>query len=116
MIEKVLIIIESQKDENNNFLNITVEGQKNKYDKFKDCPITIGRGNAILNIKNNSISKNHSMINYQYDNKVICIKDNDSTNGTYFLIGKKYSLIYLLSDLTFKILEFKFKVKISYLE
>ena len=27
MIEKVLIIIESQKDENNNFLNITVEGQ-----------------------------------------------------------------------------------------
>ena len=28
MIEKVLIIIESQKDENNNFLNITVEGQK----------------------------------------------------------------------------------------
>jgi hypothetical protein len=56
------------------------------------------------------------MINYQYDNKVICIKDNDSTNGTYFLIGKKYSFIYLLSDLTFKILEFKFKVKISYLE
>ena len=36
MIEKVLIIIESQKDENNNFLNITVEGQKYKYDKFKD--------------------------------------------------------------------------------
>ena len=115
MIGKVIITIISPKDENDNYFNIIVEGQNYKYDKLKDCPITIGRSNAKINIKNNSISKNHAIIDYQYDNKVICIKDNDSTNGTFFIIGKKCSFIYLLSDLTFKILEYKFMVKINYI-
>ena len=116
MLGKVLITIISPKDENDNYFNVIVEGQNYKFDKFNDCPITIGRSNSKINIKNDSISKNHAMIDYQYDNKVISIKDNDSTNGTFFIIGKKCSFIYLLSDLTFKILEFKFRVKINYIE
>ncbi len=116
MLGKVLITIISPKDENDNYFNVIVEGQNYKFDKFNDCPITIGRSNSKINIKNDSISKNHAKIDYQYDNKVISIKDNDSTNGTFFIIGKKCSFIYLLSDLTFKILEFKFRVKINYIE
>ena len=116
MIGKVLITIASPKDENNSNFSVIVEGQKYEFNKFKDCPITIGRNNAKVNIKNNSISKIHAMIDYQYDNQVISIKDNDSTNGTYFIIGQKCSFIYLLSDLTFKILDHKFQIKINYTE
>jgi len=114
MVGKILMSIKSPKDEKDNIFSILVEGKEYEFDKSKDCPITIGRTNSKINIKNNSISKNHAIIDYQYDNEVICIKDNESTNGTYFVIGEKCSFVYLLSDLTFKFLDNKFTVKLSY--
>ncbi len=115
MIGKVPIIINSPKDEKDNIFSVIVEGKKYEFNKLKDCPISIGRNNAKINIKNNSISKSHAVIDYQYDNQVICVKDCDSTNGTYFIIGEKCPFVYLLSDLTFKLLDYKFMVKIIYI-
>ena len=115
MVGKIPIIIISPKDENDSLFSVIVEGKKYEFNKLKDCPISIGRSNAKINIKNNSISKFHAIIDYQYDNQVICMKDCDSTNGTYFIIGEKCSFVYLLSDLTFKILEYKFTIKIKYI-
>ena len=114
MIGKVPITINSPKDENDNIFSVIVEGKKYEFNKLKDCPISIGRNNAKINIKNNSISKSHAVIDYQYDNQVICVKDCDSTNGTYFIIGEKCPFIYLLSDLTFKLFDNKFMVKVIY--
>ena len=114
MIGKVPITINSPKDENDNIFSVIVEGKKYEFNKLKDCPISIGRNNAKINIKNNSISKSHAIIDYQYDNQVICVKDCDSTNGTYFIIGEKCPFIYLLSDLTFKLFDNKFMVKVIY--
>ena len=95
MIGKTNIVIVSPKDEKDKSFSVLVEGKKYDFDKFKDCPITIGRGNAILN-------------------EVICIKDCESTKGTFFVVGEKCSFVYLLSDLTFKIFDNKFTVKLSY--
>ena len=114
MIGKVPITINSPKDENDNIFSVIVEGKKYEFNKLKDCPISIGRNNAKINIKNNSISKSHAIIDYQYDNQVICVKDCDSTNGTYFIIGEKCPFVYLLSDLTFKLFDNKFMVKVIY--
>ena len=114
MIGKTNIVIVSPKDEKDKSFSVLVEGKKYDFDKFKDCPITIGRSHSKINIKNNSISKNHAIIDYEKDNEVICIKDCESTNGTFFVVGEKCSFVYLLSDLTFKIFDNKFTVKLSY--
>ena len=114
MIGKVPLTISSPKNENDNIFTVLVKGKKYEFNKIKDCPITIGRTNAKINIKNNSISKLHAIIDYQFDNQVISIKDNDSTNGTYFNIDEKSPFVYLLSDLTFKILDNKFSVHVIY--
>ena len=84
MIGKVPITIKSPKNENDNIFSVFVKGKKYEFNKTKDCPITIGRTNAKINIKNNSISKLNAIIDYQIDNDVIYIKDNKSTNGTFF--------------------------------
>lgn len=115
MIGKVPITIKSPKNENDNIFSVFVKGKKYEFNKIKDCPITIGRTNTKINIKNNSISKLHATIDYQIDNQVICIKDNDSTNGTYFIIDEKSPFVYLLSDLTFKILDNKFSIHVNYI-
>ena len=115
MIGKVPITISSPKNENDNIFTVLVKGKKYEFNKIKDCPITIGRTNTKINIKNNSISKLHATIDYQIDNQVICIKDNDSTNGTYFIIDEKSPFVYLLSDLTFKILDNKFSIHVNYI-
>ena len=115
IIGKIPITIISPKTVEDKFFFVIVEGKKYKHNKYKDCPITIGRTNSTINIKNDSISKNHAVIDYHSENQVICIYDTGSTNGTFFIIGEKCPFIYLLSDLTFKLLEHKFKVKINYI-
>ena len=115
IIGKIPISIISPKTVEDKFFFVIVEGKKYKHNKYKDCPITIGRTNSTINIKNDSISKNHAVIDYHSENQVICIYDTGSTNGTFFIIGEKCPFIYLLSDLTFKLLEHKFKVKINYI-
>ena len=110
MIGKILLIIKSPQDENDNFFKIEVEGNIYNYDKTKDVPITIGRSNAKINIKNNSISKTHATIDYIND--TLFIKDLDSTNGTFFILGDKCSSLKILRDMNLKILEYKFAIKV----
>lgn len=74
-----------------------------------DLPISIGRSNSKINIKNNSISKQHAIIDYSIDYKKFYIKDIGSTNGTFYLLKYK-SRFKILGEMKFKILETKFSV------
>lgn len=74
-----------------------------------DLPISIGRSNSKINIKNNSISKHHAIIDYSIDYKKFYIKDTGSTNGTFYLLKYK-SRLKILGEMRFKILETKFSV------
>ena len=112
MIGKVSIIINSPKDENDEKFHIEIEGKTYTYYKKKDLPITIGRVNTSIILKNTSISKVHSIIEYNDENNTLSIRDNNSTNGTYFVLGNRYPFIYILSDLTLKILDSKFTIKL----
>jgi hypothetical protein len=112
MIGKVSIIINSPKDENDEKFHIEIEGKTYTYYKKKDLPITIGRVNTSIILKNTSISKVHSIIEYNEENNTLSIRDNNSTNGTYFVLGNRHPFIYILSDLTLKLLDSKFTIKI----
>ena len=112
MIGKIPISIKSPLNANEDLFSIEVEGKIYQYNKQKDCPITIGRSNTHIIIKNTSISKTHAIIEYNEENGTISIKDNGSTNGTYFVICNKYPYIYILTDLTMKLFDSKFTVKL----
>ena len=110
MIGKIPIFIIGPKNENDNYFTIEVEGIKYNYDKTKDVPISIGRSNSKINIKNNSISKTHAAIDYLND--CLFIKDLDSTNGTFFVLGDKCSSLRISRDMNLKILDNKFSIKV----
>ena len=110
MIGKIPIIIKGPKNENDNNFSIEVEGEIYYYDKTKDVPISIGRNNANINIKNNSISKKHAVIDI-LDNSLY-IKDLNSTNGTFFTINEKWPSIKISRDMNFKICDCKFSIKV----
>ena len=111
VVGKIFFYIEAPKNENDNYFNIEVEGVNYNFNKIEDCPITIGRSNCKINIKNNSISKNHAVINYIEEKNCLFIKDLESTNGTYFILGEKCTSFKILKDMDFKILEYKFSIK-----
>ena len=110
MVGKIPIFIIGPKNENDNYFTIEVEGIKYNYDKTKDVPISIGRSNSKINIKNNSISKTHAAIDYLND--CLFIKDLDSTNGTFFVLGDKCSSLRISRDMNLKILDNKFSIKV----
>ncbi len=110
MIGKIPIFITGPRNEKDNYFTIEVEGIKYNYDKTKDVPISIGRSNSKINIKNNSISKTHAAIDYLNDS--LFIKDLDSTNGTFFVIGDKCSSLRISRDMNLKILDYKFSIKV----
>ncbi len=110
MIGKIPIIIKGPKNENDNNFSIEVEGEIYYFDKTKDVPISIGRNNANINIKNNSISKKHAVIDI-LDNSLY-IKDLNSTNGTFFTINEKWPSIKISRDMNFKICDCKFSIKV----
>jgi hypothetical protein len=64
MVGKIPIIINNTKDENDSLFSVIVEGNKYEFNKLKYCTILIGRSNAKINIKNNSISKFLAIIDY----------------------------------------------------
>ena len=111
VVGKIPIFITSPKDEDDHSIIINVEGVDYIFNKYEDCPITIGRSNSKINIKNNSISKNHAVINFLDDRNCIYIKDLESTNGTFFVLGDKCSSFKILRDMNFRILEYKFSIK-----
>ena len=110
MVGKIPIFITGPRNEKDNYFTVEVEGIKYNYDKTKDVPISIGRSNSKINIKNNSISKTHAAIDYLNDS--LFIKDLDSTNGTFFVIGDKCSSLRISRDMNFKILDYKFSIKV----
>ena len=90
--------------------SVEVEGKLYKYNKLTDCPVTLGRNNTHIIIKNSSISKNHAIISYNQDTDSISFRDNGSTNGTFFVIGNNFPYVYILSNLTLKLFESKFTI------
>ena len=111
MIGKIQIKIISPKNEKDEIFYVETEGKNYKFNK-KELPLTIGRGNSNINIKHNSISKIHAVIDFNTDSNSLFIRDNESTNGTFFLIDDNFPFIYLLSDCTMKIFDSKFTIKI----
>ena len=111
MIGKIQIKIISPKNEKDEIFYVETEGKNYKFNK-KELPLTIGRGNSNINIKHNSISKIHAVIDFNNDSNSLFIRDNESTNGTFFLIDDNFPFIYLLSDCTMKIFDSKFTIKI----
>ena len=84
------MILESlnQIKENNNFKSIHVISLKN------DEPIFIGRGsNADIKVSDPTVSRMHSMLKYEINNRRILIKDLNSSFGTLVLIKKKLEII-----------------------
>jgi len=110
MVGKIPIFITGPRNEKDNYFTVEVEGIKYNYDKTKDVPISIGRSNSKINIKNNSISKTHAAIDFL--NNSLFIKDLDSTNGTFFVIGDKCSSLRISRDMNLKILDNKFSIKV----
>lgn len=92
---------------------VQTEEGKDKWEEYKfskkDVPITIGRKNSSINIKNNSISKNHCKILYDDRYQQFFIKDVGSTNGTY-LVMEENSSVELMNKMTFKIHESIFTI------
>ena len=111
-IGKIQMFIDTSNSEKG-LINIKIENKKYDFNKIKDLPITIGRNNCKINIKNNSISKNHAVIDYNNESNMFFIKDLGSTNKTYFVL--KFDGIKSLKinkDMNFKIFESKFSIKI----
>ena len=74
-----------------------------------DSPITIGKAHSIININNNSISKEHVSIEFSHELNCYYIKDKESTNGTFLILEEKDS-IQIVNEMKFKILETKFSI------
>jgi hypothetical protein len=111
MIGKIQIKIISPKNEKDEIFYVETEGKNYKFNK-KELPLAIGRGNSNINIKHNSISKILAIIDFNTESSSLFIRDNESTNGTFFLIDDNFPFIYLLFDCTMKIFDSKFTIKI----
>lgn len=74
-----------------------------------DAPITIGRSHSSININNNSLSKEHAVIEFSYELNSYYIKDMNGTNGTFLTMEEKDS-IQIVNEMKFKILETKFSI------
>ena len=111
----IFITVHIKKNNSNNqkmiYIHAELENQKPKKYIFSpnDTPIKIGRVNCQVEIKNPSISKLHSFIDYKKDN--FYYKDCGSTNGSTLLIREDDSLkikgkmSLKLEDISFKISE-----------
>ena len=64
---------------------------------------------SIININNNSISKEHASIEFSHELNCYYIKDKESTNGTFLILEEKDS-IQIVNEMKFKILETKFSI------
>jgi hypothetical protein len=107
---KIQMLIDTSKTDNG-LINIKVEDKNYEFNKENDLPITIGRNNCKININNNSISKNHAIIDYNAEYHLFYIKDLGSTNKTYFVI-RNGGNIKINRDMNLKLFESKFSIKI----
>ena len=93
-------------------VHIKVEIENGKPQRYvfgqKDVPIKIGRSNCEINIPKPSISKLHSVINF--DNDLFYYNDKKSTNGSTLLL-KEDDYILIKGEMHFKLEDIPFSIK-----
>ena len=110
----ILLTINVKRSINSNgkMVNIQVETEDEKPQKYsfeeKEVPIKIGRVNCNINISKSSISKLHSIIDF--DNNNFFYKDSQSTNGSTLLI-KEDDILKIKGEMNFKLEDISFKIK-----
>ena len=116
LLGKVFITI-SQKEGNNTkekFIIIRVEYENNnECDEYtfseNDVPITIGRVKSDICLPSFSISKKHAVIDFSKDLKKFFFRDNQSTNGSIFIL-KEDDTLQLRGDMKFKLNDLMFHI------
>lgn len=116
LLGKVFITI-SQKEGNNTkekFIIIRVEYENyNECDEYtfseNDVPITIGRVKSDICLPSSSISKKHAVIDFSKDLKKFFFRDNQSTNGSIFIL-KEDDTLKLRGDMKFKLNDLMFHI------
>ena len=99
--------------ENEGILDIIVNNEKKYTFNKNEVPITIGRVNSKINIKNNSISKNHAIIDYSSEFDAFFIRDLGSTNKTFFVLSTDgCPSMKLIGTMEFKIYDSKFQIRV----
>ena len=89
-------------------VNVDDKWEEYLFDR-SDMPVTIGRKNSSINIKNTSISKNHCIINYDSRYQLFFLKDLGSTNGTYLQMTEG-TVIEINGTMNFKIFDSNFTI------
>jgi hypothetical protein len=98
---------------NEGILDVIVNKEKKYTFNKNEIPISIGRVNSKINIKNNSISKNHAIIDYSSEFDAFFIRDLGSTNKTFFELSTDgCSSMKLIGCMEFKILDSKFQIRV----
>lgn len=111
---KVLVTISIRKD----IKTIQIKVRKSEFIKEKQiytfteerCPITIGRMNADIVIKNNSVSKSHVTIDFDKSTENYFLVDNGSTNGTQLLLHESKTIV-LNDTMNFNLGNKQFKIE-----
>lgn len=87
------------------------ENEKERSTGFNqdDSPITIGRNDQKITIKDNSISKNHGVIVFSAHCQKFYYKDLGSTNGS-ILIMKEDDVIKIKAEMKFKLEDVPFRI------
>ena len=100
----------SKSNEKTIHIQAEIENEKSKKYTFtpKETPIKIGRVNCNITIPKPSISKLHSIIDFEDDN--FYYKDCQSTNGSTLLIREDDSLN-IKGEMSFKLEDISFKIK-----
>ena len=98
---------------NEGILDIIINKEKKYTFNKNEVPISIGRVNSKINIKNNSISKNHAIIDYSSEFDAFFIRDLGSTNKTFFELSTEgCSSMKLIGCMEFKIFDSKFQIRV----
>ena len=111
---KVLVTISIKRD----IRTIVIKVRKSEFIKEKQiytfnderCPITIGRMNADVVIKNDSVSKSHVTIDFDKSTNNYFLVDNGSTNGTQLLLHESKTLV-LTDTMNFNLGNKQFKTE-----
>ena len=98
---------------NEGILDIIVNKEKKYTFNKNEIPISIGRVNSKINIKNNSISKNHAIIDFSTEYDIFFIRDLGSTNKTFFVLSVDgCPSMKLIGSMEFKIYDSKFQIRV----
>lgn len=114
VLGKVFMTVATRKNERKKFIDVIIETENEneeiKYTFSEDeIPITIGRLDCEIKIKNQSISKKHAVIEYSTECQKFYFRDLGSTNGSVVVI-KEDDTIKLKGDMRFKLENVPFRI------